>query len=97
MSGLKQGYALAGDACPFEAADELFGFAENMGPVMTSMRPGVGQLVIRSWYRGWMVDFSSIFFCGGGEAFLQGGFEEKHVFCGWFFVVSLWFLDGETW
>jgi hypothetical protein len=45
---------------------------------------------------GWVVDFCGLIFWGGKVRFC-GRFWGKVVFRGWFFVVSLWFLGGETW
>jgi hypothetical protein len=56
-----------------------------MGPVMTSMRPGVGQFVMRSWYRGWWWIFAHYFF-GVVEWWFFGDFA---IFTG--------FLDGFFW
>ncbi len=53
--GLVAGDALAGDAGALEASDELFDLPENMGPVMTSMRPGMGMVIVqRLWLGIWL-------------------------------------------
>jgi hypothetical protein len=46
--------------------------------------------------KGFVVDFWTLIFWRGGEVFLQG-FCEKARFARGVFVVSLWWMCGETW
>src|ERR1700733_5758511 len=69
---------------------------ENMGPVMISMRPGVGQLVMRQWYWGWWWIFRG-YFLGVVEWRFCWGFLKKWGAERGFLLVSLWWIDGESW
>jgi hypothetical protein len=60
-----------------------------MGPVMTSMRPGMGWVIVRSLYLGYLAILN------GGEIG-RGGFRGTYFFCG---VVDCGFCRGfcEKW
>src|SRR5271155_464213 len=71
---------------------------ENMGPVMTSMRPGMGWVIVRSLCFGYLAilnggemgrgGFPGRFFCWcGGVAFLQGFLRKV--------VCETWCFGGE--
>jgi hypothetical protein len=94
--GFEAGHALAGDAGSFEAADEFFGFAGEHGAGDDFDAAGSGAIGHSVMVTGRMVDFWALFFLDGGGHFCRG-FWVKSCFGGWFFVVSLWFLGGETW
>jgi hypothetical protein len=74
---------------------------ENMGPTMTSIRPGVVGVITEPLLRGYLailtlfaggvsVDFRSVFICCGEVVVLQGFFEKSGCsvwcFCGEFVV-----------
>jgi hypothetical protein len=64
-----------------------------MGPVIISMRPGVGQLVMRQWYWGLWWIFGGKFFWRGGGVILLGVLRKMGCRT-WFFagkfVVERW-------
>jgi hypothetical protein len=96
MSGLKQATRWRAMRARFRRRMSSSDLPENMGPAMTSILPGVGQLVMRQWYWGLWWIFRGYFFWRGGVAFLQGFCKKWRVERG-FLLVSLWWMRGELW
>jgi hypothetical protein len=77
--GFEAGYALAGDAGAFEAADELFGFAGEHGACDDFDAAWGGAIGHAAMVLGFVVDFWGLIFLAWWSDVFAGGFAKSGV------------------